>query len=431
MPRLTGPGGTSRRAVRLRLRVEFLEDRSTPAQVVAGGPEFHPVIMAGDPVGTAGFDYQDKDSPDQRIDPNVAGSRLGGVGAIQVKSRRGIFIGTGSAVGPRHILTAAHVMDLNGDGKVNSLDGTQGTYFILNLGGNQTHRIAVSKFTLHPDYTGFNNPSVNDDVAILTLARPLPAGTPIYQIGGGVGLGAQITMVGYGRSGNGVSGYTTAASPEIKRVGMNMVDGFYGQDDAGKPEANEVFRFDFDGPTGNGPLGGSTLGNTIETQLGGGDSGGPVFASTESGGFLLIGISTFTQGDAPYFGSMGGGINLDPYYGFLASVLKMADRGPTTPGPPSSGGGGVDIGAKPARSEQLPAGLSGTANFAWSDDPDDDVEVIWSAPGQEPEPLEVLPVPDPRPTDDRADGSPFLAGNDLFAFVSVEGLTAEADGQAT
>jgi hypothetical protein len=320
------------------------------------------------------------------------------------------------------VLTAAHVLDLNGDGKVNSLDGTQGVYFVLNLGGNQTHKIAVAKFTLHPNFTGFNNPAVNDDLAVLTLARALPAGTPIYPIGG-LGLGAQITIAGYGRSGNGVTGYTTAASPEIKRVGINVVDAFYGQDDAGLPEANEIYRFDFDGPTGDGPLGRGSLGNTMETTLGPGDSGGPAFIWTGSSSLLLAGINTFTQGDAPYFGSMGGGINLGPYLNFLRTVIRSPDKGPDDPpGPISAGGGGQDIGAKPVRSGSLAVVPTHSASDApWANDDESDAEVSPTPQADEPMPVELTLLSAPL-SDDIESGESLLAGADLIAFVSFEGL---------
>jgi len=146
-------------------------------------------------------------------------------------------------------------------------------------------------------------------------------------------------MVGYGRSGDGVSGYTTGASFTVKRHGENMVDAFYGQDDARKPAANEVFRFDFDGPDlSTNVMGGGTLGNEKETTLGGGDSGGPSFVLKDGANpalatsYLLAGVNTFTQGTtAPDFGSLGGGINV---YSYRSWIL-----GPHPTTNPSGGGG--------------------------------------------------------------------------------------------
>jgi hypothetical protein len=376
MGRPIGPGALARRPGRIRLRIELLEDRATPAGVVIGTDIFYPTVVAGDPIGIPA------DSPEQRIDPNTKDSPFAGVGSIQVTSGRGSYIGTGSAIDRRHVLTAAHVMDVNNDGKVDRHDKTTGTYFILNWGGNKTVRVAVSRVTVHPDYNGFGNPSVNDDIAVLTLARDLPLGVPTYDLPDGeITQGMVVTIVGYGRSGDGIHGYNTPASYTVKRVGQNTADAFYGQDDPGRPEANEVFRFDFDGPDGPGPMGGETLGNNVETTIGAGDSGGPAFASTESG-LALYGMATFIQGaNAPMFGSLGGGVNLFWYLSFINSVLHPGTGGGLVlPGPPSVGFlFNVDAVLVPARGEipslpswasESPARSAGLPSF--DDGSDDD-----------------------------------------------------------
>src|SRR3954453_893529 len=210
------------------LRVEALEDRATPADV------FHAMVIAGSPKAAPA------DSTDQRIDPNSTSSPFAGVGSIQVQTKATSFIGTGTVIGKRSVLTAAHVVDLNNDGKVDRRDGAQGVYFILNVGGDQTAKIAVTGFNIAPDFSGFGRPAVNDDLAVLTLAEAVPDGVPIYQLATSeLEAGTVLTMVGYGRAGDGLGGYTTTASPSVKRVGENAADAFYGQDDKGRPQANE------------------------------------------------------------------------------------------------------------------------------------------------------------------------------------------------
>src|SRR6266542_912797 len=244
---------------RVRLWIEQLESRLTPS---AAGDVFHPTIVAGDPSGNP------TDSPASRVDPNTTTSLYAGVGSVQTNVNRGTYIGTGTPISSRHILTAGHVVDISGDGKIDKKDGIKSVYFILNYGGNQTSKILVTQITVNPFYTGFNRPSVNDDLAILTLASDLPAGVPIYSLPTGeLAAGTTVTMVGYGVSGDGVNGYSGSASWTVKRTGENNADEFYGQDDAGQPAANEVFRLDCDGPTGNGSFGGATLGNDRETTL--------------------------------------------------------------------------------------------------------------------------------------------------------------------
>lgn len=315
-----------------RLRVEPLESRTAPS---ASPNEFHPVLVAGDPDGSP------TDSPSARVDANTATSPFAGVGSVQVNVRRGTYIGTGTPIDARHIVTAGHVVDINNDGRSNSKDGITSAYLIFNVGGNQTHKIAVSRIDVHPDFTGFARPSVNDDIAVLTLASPLPAGVPTYSLPtADLAAGTTVTMVGYGRSGDGTSGYTTGASFSVKRTGENNADDFEGQDDSGDPAADEVFRFDFDGPTGTGTFGGDTLGNARETTLGGGDSGGPSFVANGSG-YTLVGVNTFTQGfDAPLFGSLGGGINVFPYVGWITAVVNGSGGGDGSSGRPHGKGGG-------------------------------------------------------------------------------------------
>jgi hypothetical protein len=233
------------------------------------------VLVAGDPTGSPA------DSPSNRVDANSASSPFAGVGSIDIRATRGSYICTGTPISPTHILTAAYCLDINSDGRSDRRDGITGVRFYLNYGGNLTHVLTASSWQLHPNFTGFARPSVNDDLAVVTLSMPLPAGVPIHPIDtAGLAAGAaRLTMVGYGRSGTGVGGYTVNARYSVKRHGENMVDAFYAQDDSGVPAGNEVFRYDFDGPTGTGTWGGATLGNDRKTTLGGGDSGGPASSS--------------------------------------------------------------------------------------------------------------------------------------------------------
>lgn len=316
----------SRRAL---LRIELLDERALPSTTAE---PFFPTVMAGDSKGLP------PDTPTQRVDPNSASSPFAGVGSLVVGTGNTERLGSGAAIGSRYVLTAAHVVDLNNDGKFDGKDGTSGIYFVLNIGGDATHRIAVAQVDIHPFFTGFNRPTVNDDIAVLTLAEDLPEGVPTYAVGGNLVAGTIITFVGYGRSGEGLKGYTTAASPVVKRFGQNVVDAFYGQDDKGQPEVNEVYRFDFDGPKGKGPLGAGTLGNSIESQLGTGDSGGPAFVLTDYG-YTIVGVSSFVQGsNAPRFGSMGGGAIVTPYLSFIHSIIGTSLGGEEDPGDGSGSG---------------------------------------------------------------------------------------------
>jgi hypothetical protein len=331
-----------------RLNCERLESRCL-LSVLHGDGDFHAVIVAGDPKGSPA------DSPSNRVDDNTTSSPFAGVGSLQINANRGTYICTATPIvdakGDTKIVSAGHCLDLNGDGKSDKKDGIKAVYFNLNYGGTLTHQIQAASWMLHPDYTGFARPSVNDDLSVTTLVSPLPAGVPAYALpssdpSNDLAAGTTLIMVGYGRSGNGISGYTTNADFAVKRVGENNADAFYSQDDTGKPAASEVFRFDFDGPTGTGTWGGGTLGNDQETTLGGGDSGGPSFkfigdpsnagSSEIASNYVLVGVNTFTQGaNAPKFGSLGGGINIHPYLNWITSGIVDTSTG---------GGGNVKTG---------------------------------------------------------------------------------------
>ena len=71
------------------------------------------------------------------------------------------------------MLTAGHVVDVNGDGKFNNKDGVTSLKFWFNVGGNQTYSLSVSSSSsvfVNPNYTGFNRPSVNDELAVISFS---------------------------------------------------------------------------------------------------------------------------------------------------------------------------------------------------------------------------------------------------------------------
>jgi hypothetical protein len=319
-----------------------------------------PLIVAGDPAGTP------TDNPGLHVDPNSpATSPFGGVGSLfidaaPVGDNQG-FLCSGCAIHGftlgktfvrDYVLAAAHCLDFAGGLDPNNQatgDGIpdvapQDVTFVLNYGGNFTSQIKATEIHLFPDWHGFDNvngpegASINDDVALIRLSSPVPAGVPTYNLATSFsGNVESITSVGYGQSGS-PSGISVPVSFTTKRVGKNRADAV-GNDDEG-PVNNinwEIFEADFDGPTaatnainlGNPAVEG-TLGNNIETTIAPGDSGSPSFLSDfnslnpilgADGQPIVYGINTFSTNTSPAYGSLFGGTLVSRYSGWIDSVI--------------------------------------------------------------------------------------------------------------
>ena len=280
-----------------------------------------PLIVAGDETGDPA------DSPASRVDPNTTSSIFAGVGSIKVSIGASTYIGTGTVLTPTCILTAAHVLDINGDGLADT--APEAVTFYLNYGGDQTYAIAASVVNIHPAFNGTSS-NLNDDVAVIELSTPLPASVPTYDIlRTPLQYQTLLTMVGYGWSGYGDTGYTIGPGFTVKRAGTNSMDGVWSFDDEGTGSVFEVWYGDYDYPDGvsTGFVGDVSFGNASETTLGGGDSGGPGFFFVD-GQPVIYSINTFTftgETDAPLFGSGLGGIHVAAYSNWIDSITGVPE----------------------------------------------------------------------------------------------------------
>jgi secreted trypsin-like serine protease len=258
-------------------------------------------IMAGAP----------PDAPAARVDANVPGSLFAGVAAINVNG--GTY--SGVVIAPQYVLTAGHVA---------AAGSAASMQVILNAGGTPWTS-AVLNATIYPTFS-----FPYDDLAVLQLAAPVPAGIPVYPMyGGPLQTGLILVLAGYGESGNGNVGPSVGSATGVKRTGENTLDELTTTlDNSGL--TSRFFVYDFDGPSGAGPLGGPTLGNAIETMVAVGDSGGPSFVQVGAG-LQVLGINTFAASTVPNqsptytFGNLGGGIvAADPRF---AAWLQTTTQG--------------------------------------------------------------------------------------------------------
>jgi secreted trypsin-like serine protease len=256
------------------------------------------------------------DTPALHVDPNVPASPWAGVGSLIV----GNEAYSGVLIGPRHVLTAAHVVSGARAGNI---------VFQLNANGSASHRIAVVALHIHPEYrsSGAGGVALND-LAIVELAVPAPAGVPVYELFPAVPpLGTRLTIVGYGATGDGIRGVSAGSSSRIKRVGANVIESYIPH----YPLAPRAYGFDFDSPEVTASImHGGTLGNEVEVTLASGDSGSPAFINVE-GRWLLAGINTFVANasggpaNTGVFGTLGGGMLVSSCLGWITRIVKQKE----------------------------------------------------------------------------------------------------------
>jgi secreted trypsin-like serine protease len=181
----------------------------------------------------------------------------------------------GSLIASRWVLTAAHCVDF-----LESPDQVAVAVSRTNLDSTEGVRVAVRDFYIHPDY----DPNIiSPDVALIQLARPVRGIEPITLASVGddtfEAAGTPLTVIGWGNT----STTGQASFPdELREVVVPVV---------GDAECDFAY---------HGFV-------TVETQLCagqkgidscGGDSGGPLFATTTSGDVIQVGIVSYGIGCA-------------------------------------------------------------------------------------------------------------------------------------
>lgn len=208
----------------------------------------------------------------------------------------GDFYGTGTLLfDGRAVLTAAHLFGSPG--------GTASVVFETSTG---TPRISTSRILLHPDY----DLGANNDLALVWLSSPAPVSANRYTLYRDTDeIGQVFTMVGYGKTGTGSTGYSAShnsgyqdASTPLRLKANNQfdVEGAELKSQVGaamgwSPQAGTQLLADFDnGLAWNDALGRlmgrSDLGQGLmEGLIAPGDSGGPAFLNGQLAGVASYG----------------------------------------------------------------------------------------------------------------------------------------------
>lgn len=222
--------------------------------------------------------------------------------------------GSFTLIAPNWALTAAHVVDANGNGQLD--DGI--TTDVLRIGGQQrTVTEAVVPVGINGN-RGWNG-NINDgfDIALVRFDTPFAGITPASIYTSFQEIGKTITQVGYGSTGTGKTGAYLSGGTSNKRAGDNVVDRFVNFSNGAT-----ALGWDFDepAPRESDNHSGSTVPLDLEYLIAGGDSGGGSFIF-ENNSWLLAGVHSGTY---PFENAYPGAQSQASTYGDGALVTRVA-----------------------------------------------------------------------------------------------------------